>query len=48
VLVAFTLALRPVSVDPFVKVSLLTALGLAGSFLVADVARRLPGIRSFL
>jgi len=48
VLVLFTVALRPVGVDPFMKVSLLTALGLVGSFLIADLARRLPGVRAFL
>jgi hypothetical protein len=48
VLVLFTVALRPVAVDPFVKVSLLTSLGLLGSFLVADLARRLPGVRAFI
>jgi fucose 4-O-acetylase-like acetyltransferase len=48
VLVLATLALRPLAVDPFVKVSLLTAAGLAGSALVADIARRLPGVRAFL
>jgi fucose 4-O-acetylase-like acetyltransferase len=48
VLVALTLALRPLELDPFIKVSLLTATGLAGSLIVADLARRLPGLRAIL
>jgi peptidoglycan/LPS O-acetylase OafA/YrhL len=47
-LVLITVALRPWNADPFFKVSALTAAGLAASFLVADVARRLPGIRAIL
>jgi peptidoglycan/LPS O-acetylase OafA/YrhL len=48
VLIALTLALRPLALDPFIKVSILTASGLAGSLIVADLARRIPGIRAIL
>jgi hypothetical protein len=48
VLVLCTLALRRVSTDPFLKVSMLTAAGLAGSFILADLARRIPGLRAIL
>lgn len=47
-LVGLTLVLRRVELDPFFKVSILTAAGLAASFLVADLARRLPGLRAIL
>jgi len=48
VLVALTPWLRPVAINPFVGMLALTATGLVASFLVADVARRLPGVRSIL
>jgi peptidoglycan/LPS O-acetylase OafA/YrhL len=48
VLILFTLALRRLDADPFFMVSILTAAGLAGSFLVSDVARRIPGLRAVL
>jgi hypothetical protein len=48
VLVLATLALRPHLTDPFLMVSMLTAAGLAGSFIVADLARRIPGLRAIL
>lgn len=48
VLVLLTVALRPISADPFLKVSMLTAGGLAGSFIVADIARRIPVVRAIL
>lgn len=48
VLVLATLALRPHETDPFLMVSMLTAAGLAGSFIVADIARRIPGLRAIL
>jgi len=48
ILVLLTLALRPVLIDPFFKVALLTAGGLLASFLVADLARRTPGIRALV
>jgi peptidoglycan/LPS O-acetylase OafA/YrhL len=48
ILVGLTVLLRRIEFDPFFKVSILTACGLAGSFLVADLARRLPGLRAIL
>ncbi len=48
ILILVTLALRPLDTDPFFKVAILTALGLAGSFLVADLARRVPGLRALV
>lgn len=48
VLVALTPLLRPLSGGPFVKVPLLTALGLAASFAAAGLARLLPGVRRIL
>lgn len=48
ILVLATLALRRIDANPFFKVSLLTGAGLVGSFLVADLARRIPGLRKIL
>lgn len=48
VLVLLTLAFRPYPLDPFLKVSMLTAAGLAGSLIEADLARRIPGFRAIL
>jgi hypothetical protein len=48
VLVMLTPLLRPVAVNPFVGAAALTVVGLVASFLVADVLRRLPGLRSIL
>jgi fucose 4-O-acetylase-like acetyltransferase len=48
VLVALTPLLRPVAINPFVGAALLTVTGLVASFGVADVARRVPGLRSML
>jgi peptidoglycan/LPS O-acetylase OafA/YrhL len=48
VLVLFTVAFRPLALDPFLKVSMLTAAGLAGSLIVADLVRRIPGFRAIL
>ena len=48
VLVALTLLLRPVAADPFTRTALLTATGLLVSFAVADVAKRVPGLREIL
>lgn len=48
VLVALTPLLRPAVVDPFVGAALLTCAGLAASFLAADLARRVPGLRQIL
>ena len=47
-LVLLAVALRRVDIDPFFKVSILTGAGLAGSFLVADIARRVPGLRAII
>jgi len=48
VLVALTPWLRPAVVNPFVGATLLTATGLFASFVVADVARRVPGLRRII
>jgi len=48
VLVALTPLLRPVACNPFVSAALLTATGLIASFLAADLAKRLPGLRKIL
>jgi peptidoglycan/LPS O-acetylase OafA/YrhL len=48
VLVALTPWLRPAAVNPFLGAALLTVTGLVASFAVADVARRLPGLRSII
>jgi peptidoglycan/LPS O-acetylase OafA/YrhL len=48
VLVALTPWLRPVINNPFVGVGLLTFTGLIASYLLADGARRLPGLRRIL
>ena len=48
VLILVTVWMRRLDADPFFKVSILTAAGLAGSFLVADLARRVPGLRAIL
>ena len=48
VLVALTPLLRPLSAGPFAHVALLTALGLVASYVVADLARRIPGLRTIL
>ena len=48
VLVALTPLLRPLPGGPFVKVPLLTALGLVASFGVAWLAKLLPGLRRVL
>lgn len=48
ILVALTPLLRPLHANPFVNVSLLTALGLAASYAAADIARRIPGLRAIL
>jgi hypothetical protein len=47
-LVLLAMAFRPLGIDPFFKVSLLTGAGLAASLLVADLARRVPGLRAIL
>jgi hypothetical protein len=48
VLVALTPLIRPAVIHPFVGVALLTGTGLIGSFAIADLARRLPGLRQIL
>jgi len=49
VLVALTMAFRPLEPgNPFLLAALLTATGLLGSYLVADLARRIPGLRAIL
>ncbi len=48
VLVVLTLLIRPLVVHAFAGVALLTLTGLGASFLLADVAKRLPGLRSIL
>jgi len=48
ILVGLTLTLRPVGTNPFFRTLLLTATGLVSSFLVADLAKRLPGLRKIL
>jgi peptidoglycan/LPS O-acetylase OafA/YrhL len=48
VLVALTPVIRPTAVNPFLGAALLTATGLAASLLVADLAKRLPGLRRIL
>ena len=48
VLILLTVAYRPIAANGFFKVSLLTGTGVIGSFIVADVARRIPGLRSLV
>lgn len=48
VLVALTPLLRPAAINPFVGAVLLTVTGLVASFALADVARRVPGLRRIL
>ena len=48
VLVSLTPLIRPVAVDPFLGAGVLTLMGLVSSFVVADLARRLPGLRRIL
>ncbi len=48
ILVALTPWLRPAVGNPFVGTGLLTVTGLLASFAVADLARRLPGLRKIL
>jgi len=48
ILILFTLVLRYLVANSFFKVSLLTAAGLMGSYLVADLARRLPVLRKIV
>lgn len=48
VLVALTFALRPIAADPFTRAGILTVTGLIASFLVADISKRIPGLRAIL
>jgi len=48
VLVALTLWFQPLGLNPFAGAALLTVTGLAGSFAAADLARRIPGLKSIL
>ncbi|HEX2855542.1 MAG TPA: acyltransferase family protein [Opitutaceae bacterium] len=46
VLIGVTLGLRGIHANPFVMAGLLTVLGLAGSFIAADLLRRIPLVRA--
>jgi fucose 4-O-acetylase-like acetyltransferase len=48
ILVALTLWFRPIPIGPFLHVVLLTLTGLGLSFAVADVVKRVPGLRRIL
>ncbi len=48
VLVALFLVLRPLALPPYAGAALLTLLGLLATFPLADVARRVPGLRAML
>jgi hypothetical protein len=48
VLVALTPMIRPVAVHPYVGAAALTVIGLAISYGIADLAKRLPGLRGIL
>jgi hypothetical protein len=48
VLVALTPVIRPVVSNPFAGAAILTLTGLISGFLLADLAKRLPGLREIL
>ncbi len=48
ILVALTLLFRPIPIGPFWHVVLLTVTGLTISYAVADLAKRVPGLRRIL
>ncbi len=48
ILVAISLALQPIRTNPFVMALVVTVLGLGLSFAAADLARRVPGLKSVL
>lgn len=48
ILVALTLLFRPIQISPFLHVVLLTLTGLGLSYAVADVVKRVPGLRRIL
>lgn len=47
-LVALTMAFRPLGLNPFILAATLTVTTLVATYAIADVARRLPGLRSIL
>jgi surface polysaccharide O-acyltransferase-like enzyme len=48
VIIALTLLFRPLPLTPFLHIVLLTTTGLAASFAVADLAKRVRGLRRIL
>ena len=48
ILVALTLLFRPIQISPFLHVALLTITGLGLSYAMADVFKRIPGLRRIL
>jgi len=48
VLVALAMAFRSLPQEPVLLAALLTVAGLTGSFILADLARRIPGLRSIV
>ena len=48
VLIIWTIALRSLHLNPVAMAGILTLLGLIGSYLVADLLRRIPLIRAVL
>jgi hypothetical protein len=48
VLVGLTPLVRPLAWHPFIGAAVLTLVGVAASFAVADLARRIPGLRAIL
>ena len=48
VIIALYLAFRPLPDNPYLLAALLTAAGLVASYALADLARRLPGLRAIL
>jgi peptidoglycan/LPS O-acetylase OafA/YrhL len=48
VLVALTMAFRPLGLNPFALAAALTVTTLAATYVLADVARRIPGLRAIL
>ena len=48
ILVGLTLLFRSVQISPFLHVALLTITGLIASFAVADIVKRIPGLKKIL
>jgi fucose 4-O-acetylase-like acetyltransferase len=48
VLIALTMAFRPLGLNPFALAAVLTVTTLAATYVVADLARRMPGLRAIL